>query len=292
MGSDDGAFAPARASTTEESMSRSKLFVLTITVCGAFALAAHAQSGQLGGQAEQQKQQPSGPLDSSALPTQQPSPDPMVGHEGHDMPGSQMGGMQGQRMGPEQITQFIQAWPEESKKAAEQIIQKYGQPNEMTQSMLVWHNAGQFKHVKVYKEAYDHDFPMPHKDVVAHVVDYKVPVDKFDDLAQFNGSLEASRTKGELTARCSSEEMNILALNVADQIVRGQRSATNARDFFGRLALQVQKSADSMAMGGGPIGAPGTDVQATTLPREATMLLVDVTKQDTEDKDRAVRAAR
>ncbi|MGH8284417.1 MAG: hypothetical protein ACRETT_01460 [Steroidobacteraceae bacterium] len=37
---------------------------------------------------------------------------------------------------------------------------------------------------------------MPHKDVLEQVIDYKVPPDKFDDLARYDGSVIAERTKG------------------------------------------------------------------------------------------------
>lgn len=240
-------------------MKRSSNFVVSFVVCGSFAVASHAQDTT---------QQPAG----SGM--QQPG-----GMMGHDMSGAQ-----GQRMSPQQIQQFIQSWPQDSQKAANEIIAKYGQPTEMTQSMLIWDNAGQFKKTIVYKEGVDHNFPFPHKAVLEQVIDYKVPVDKYDDLAQFNGSVVPERTKGELSVRSNSEALNILALNLADQIATGQRSYSNARDFYGKAASQVQQ-----AQAAAPTGAGAATAQ---LPREASMLLVDLTKKDTEDKDRAVAAQR
>ncbi len=48
-----------------------------------------------------------------------------------------------------------------------------------------------------------HDFPMPHPDLLEQFVDYQVPPDKFDELAQYDGSVIVERTKGEISARCT-----------------------------------------------------------------------------------------
>ena len=44
------------------------------------------------------------------------------------------------------------------------------------------------------------------------------------------------RTKGEISARCDMEEINILALNLAHDIVRGQRTVDDARQFYAHTA--------------------------------------------------------
>lgn len=50
---------------------------------------------------------------------------------------------------------------------------------------------------------------MPHKDMLLQVIAYEVPADKFDDLAAFDGSVIAERTRGEIAARCDKEAANI-----------------------------------------------------------------------------------
>lgn len=255
-------------------MKRSKYFLVSIAICGAFAVVSHAQDTT-------SPPPPVPPPTSEPLPSE-PPPSGDSGMMGQDMPQTQ-GGMQGQRMGPQQISQLIQSWPDESRKAAQEIISKYGQPTEMTRSMLIWKDVGQFKKTVVYRDGVDHNFPFPHKAVLEQVIDYKVPLDKYDDIAQFNGSVVPERTKGELSASSNSEALNILALNLADQIATGQRSVSNARDFYGKTAQQVQ-----LALATGRPGAPPSGAMAQNLPREASILLVDLTRPDTEDKDRAV----
>jgi hypothetical protein len=112
------------------------------------------------------------------------------------------------------------------------MIEKYGQPDEVTAMRLVWHDNGPWKRTIVTKEETDHAFPMPHKDVLEQVIDYRVPTDKVDDLAKYDGSVIVERTKGELSARCDKEEANYLALNLANDVATGKKSPADAREQY------------------------------------------------------------
>ncbi len=68
--------------------------------------------------------------------------------------------------------------------------------------MLMWRNNGPWKWTRISRETIPHSFPMPHPDLLEQAIDYRVPVDMFDDLARYDGSVIAERTKGELSARC------------------------------------------------------------------------------------------
>ena len=144
---------------------------------------------------------------------------------------------QGLKENTEVVNRYTSGWPEASVKAATKIISKFGEPQESTSSLLIWRNVAPFKRITVYKNEVDHKFPMLHKDVIEHVVDYKVPVDKLDELSRFDGSLIYNRTAGELSARCNDEAMNFLALNLAHDIVTGQRMVDDARTEFGKVAM-------------------------------------------------------
>ncbi|MGQ0560790.1 MAG: hypothetical protein ACT443_02830 [Gemmatimonadota bacterium] len=64
------------------------------------------------------------------------------------------------------------------------------------------------------------------------------PWDKFDDLAAYDGSVIAERTKGVLSARCDKEGANFLALNLAHEIVTGRRTVEDAR---ARYAEEIEE---------------------------------------------------
>lgn len=137
------------------------------------------------------------------------------------------------------IKSHINDWPETAKKAAEAMMEKYGEPDEHTPSLLIWKDTGPFTHTMVYKEEIQHDFPMPHKDVLEQVINYDVPVDKYDELAEFDGSVIVERTKGTMAARCDKEAANILALNLANDVIMGTKSVQEAREFYGETMMAM-----------------------------------------------------
>lgn len=141
---------------------------------------------------------------------------------------------------------MIQAWPMESRQAAEAIIAKYGMPKEFTSSMLIWEKTGPWKKTVVMKDAIDHQFPVAHKDVLKQVIDYKVPADKMDELAQFDGSILVDRTKGEIAVRCDTEQNNFVAMNLADEIIRGKKTVAQARSTLTKAAQGQLAGSDGM----------------------------------------------
>lgn len=135
----------------------------------------------------------------------------------------------------------VSSWPDKSKEVAKAMIDKYGPPNESTDSMIMWHNNGDWKHTVVYRDPVDHYFPKPHQDVIKQTVDFKVPVEKASELLTFYGGLLIDRTKGELSARSECEEMNILALNLAFDVMSNKKTAAVARKEFSKTAIRFTK---------------------------------------------------
>lgn len=134
----------------------------------------------------------------------------------------------------------ISAWPAASQQAARAIITKYGPPDEIGNAWLCWKETGPWKMTMVHRQEVEHNFPMPHKDVLTQAVDMKVPADKIDDLAQFDGSIAVQRTAGCVSVTCDKEEMNFVALNLANDIITGKRSVEQAREMLANTAQQVQ----------------------------------------------------
>jgi hypothetical protein len=100
--------------------------------------------------------------------------------------------------------------------------------------MLIWTGVSDCKRVIATKAYWQHDFPAPHTDSVESVIDYRVPIDKFSELARFDGSVVAERTAGEVSARCHDEQANFLALNLMHDIVTGEKSAEQARQYYAK----------------------------------------------------------
>ncbi len=135
---------------------------------------------------------------------------------------------------------MIGAWPSGSRLAANQVIAKYGAPDEYTASMLVWHDRGSFRRTIVHRDEVPHAFPGHHLDMLEQVIAYRVPPEMADELTAFSGSVSIDRTKGELSARCDREAMNILTFNLADEIMTTRATVTDARIAY---ALQAEAHA-------------------------------------------------
>jgi len=147
----------------------------------------------------------------------------------------------GSPVATEMVDQILADWPDVSCEVARTVMETYGPPNEATASLLIWHNNGPWKRTILNRDAVPHDFPMPHPDLLEQFIDYQVPPDKFDELAQYDGSVIVERTKGEISARCDKEEMNLLAINLANDIVEGKRSVEEARQFYAKTAMAFKE---------------------------------------------------
>ncbi len=136
------------------------------------------------------------------------------------------------------IDRIIATWAARPRLGALQMMGKYGEPQEASGMMLVWHNAGPFKQIKVMNLETPHDFPLPHVDFMEHTIYYNVPETKLRDLLVFDGSSTINRTTGEVSARCDLEGHNVLTLNLNHDIVTGKKSVAEARKAFGDIVQQ------------------------------------------------------
>jgi hypothetical protein len=135
------------------------------------------------------------------------------------------------------VNKYTAGWPDTSTQAAKDLMIKYGEPTESSPRVITWLGIVPFKRISVYREELIHKFPILHKDVVEHVVNYRIPADKAGDLTKFNGSLTFDRTRGEMTARSNGEAMNMLILNLASEMIIGKRDYKNARTEYGKVAV-------------------------------------------------------
>ncbi len=126
----------------------------------------------------------------------------------------------------------IIGWSKASMMAVQMMKKQYGEPNEKTATMMMWHNTGQWSHTVVYAKEFKHDFPMPHTDVMEQWINYNVPTEKFTELAMYDGSITCNRTNGTISARCDKEGANFLAINLANDIIKGKKDVKTARDFY------------------------------------------------------------
>jgi len=135
------------------------------------------------------------------------------------------------------VEQLISDWPAAPRRGAQQMIERYGPPNEATPTKLFWYRNGPWKRTIVTRDVVTHNFPAPHSDFLTQVLDYRVPAEKFEEIGRFDGSCLVDRTSGEVAARCDSEAANTITLNLMHDIVTGTTTVDEARATFGETMV-------------------------------------------------------
>jgi hypothetical protein len=147
-------------------------------------------------------------------------------------------------------------WCTYSEAAAMRLIKEFGPPDKIEPNRLTWRDKGPWKKISIWDNAqcsamigfktldYDHS-PTVGPDIMEQTLFYTVPRDKRKELAEFSDKLAVSRDGKKLSVRGNSEALDFLALNLADQIVRGSRSPEDARSFYGRICQLSQAGKSS-----------------------------------------------
>lgn len=132
----------------------------------------------------------------------------------------------------EQARRVVSVWPVVSLRTAEAVLEKYGPPDLAVSDRLVWYDNGPWRITTVYRDPYEH------LDVLEQSIGYTVPQGKVPDLAKLDVALRVSRDNKLLSAVSESEETNMLALNLADEVVREKRTPEDARAFYLKTVVQ------------------------------------------------------
>lgn len=80
-------------------------------------------------------------------------------------------------------------------------MEYYGAPDEYSASQLMWRSTGTVGSARCwFKDEAARDFPAPHTDFLEQSIDYKVPLEMYSKLAEYDGSVIAERTKAASAA--------------------------------------------------------------------------------------------
>lgn len=134
----------------------------------------------------------------------------------------------------------LRDWPVEARALAAILITRYGEPEERSPQRLVWYGKGPWKRTVLHRQGIPHNFPGRHQDFLEQTIDYRFPVDRLDELADYNGSIVVHRTAGEMTVRCESEEANFLAMNLAHELAAGTMNIEQVKGRHAQVMRGVQ----------------------------------------------------
>lgn len=157
----------------------------------------------------------------------------------------------------------ISRWPGASQTVARALIAKYGEPNTFDDDSLVWYDNGEWRKTIVYRKAPESFMGLHSRDILEQSVAYAVPDAKIGDLKRFDDRIKYDKASGEISSISENENLNYLALNLADEIVSDKRSPQEARDFY-RKTVKLSESGKSSVYTGGllfqPIKKPAQQV--------------------------------
>ncbi|HTV52531.1 MAG TPA: hypothetical protein VME21_15185 [Steroidobacteraceae bacterium] len=138
------------------------------------------------------------------------------------------------------VHRHLGTWPLGTQKVAADLITEYGPPAGSTSRELLWYDNGPWKRTVLHKTGPQHNFPLPHLDILEQTVNYRVPPEKVPDLLNYDGSIVVDRTRGELSVHCDSEQQNILTLNLANDILTGERTVDQALAYHAQVIRGLQ----------------------------------------------------
>lgn len=162
----------------------------------------------------------------------------------------------------EDLENVITTWNKEPQQSARRLVEHYGEPDEYSATQLIWHNTPDgWKRTILVDEVIPHNFPAPHSDYLEQFIDYKVPLDMYSTLATYDGSLIVERTKGEMSARCGGTSMNFVAVNLAHEIIIGERTIDDARVEYARLYQLHQSGGNDPYIKGFVFDLPTSDTK-------------------------------
>jgi hypothetical protein len=127
------------------------------------------------------------------------------------------------------------------------MTDKYGAPDRMESIGLVWYDRAPWKKIVVWDEPEFATLGRGSRNL-EQTIAYTVPEDKRRLLGSFSVDLTVSPNGAELSARSSSEERNFLMVNLADEIVRGLLSPSDARAVFSRTLQLADAGKTSPSM--------------------------------------------
>jgi hypothetical protein len=124
---------------------------------------------------------------------------------------------------------LVSRWPVRPRALARLMIERYGKPDEVVASQVSWNRRGPWSKIVVFR---DPDPSGRGEHLLQSVAYGPVSVNALRGLDALGRGATYDAAARELSARTDSEETNFLALNLADEVVRGRRSVADARDFY------------------------------------------------------------
>lgn len=124
---------------------------------------------------------------------------------------------------------------EDAQKYALELIEKYGEPDVVTDKMVLWEEGiSKFDKTYVLDESIEHCCPKPHRDYVYSTMTIDVPQDLMEPIAEASESIIVDQLKNKVTARCADIVANAITLGFVQKLVEGEIDPKDAKKEYER----------------------------------------------------------
>jgi hypothetical protein len=121
----------------------------------------------------------------------------------------------------------VSGWPEAGRQAAQALMEKYGEPDWSSSARIEWLHRGSFKRIAV-------NAAPGALGIIENTIGYEVPAGGIGLLSLQDCAVVPDKGAAELTAFSGREDLNLLGLNVADEVMHGKLDVAQARELQAR----------------------------------------------------------
>lgn len=141
----------------------------------------------------------------------------------------------------DEVNRVLDLWEGQPLAEAQEIIQKYGYPQEALPDRLIWYDNGPWKRTVIYCNPVLTGFPEQHEVFLEQTIEYTIPANLSSDVSAFASNVYPDWVSGEVSVVCDKEAINFLSLNLLDDVVTRKRGIQDARMYYAKHAYLYSK---------------------------------------------------
>jgi hypothetical protein len=139
-------------------------------------------------------------------------------------------------------------WQATSKALALKIMEEYGPPDQILSGLLIWEDAEPWSRIVVWNGDDSDNAGVRAPDLLELTLSCSVPREKREALAAFSDKIGVSGNGTRLSVRGGSEELILLAFNLAHEIITGASDPGHAQLLYDRITRLSQAGKSSPYM--------------------------------------------
>ncbi len=141
---------------------------------------------------------------------------------------------------------LLDAWPEETRHLARELLDTHGEPDEVTATRFIWYNRDPWLELTVYREFIEHSFPIAHLDAVEGTLYFNASAKAREAVSQFNGNISFNATRHTMSLLCKNEPTILLLANYAYFICKKVITPQKARTEFAKTYASLEQGSPAI----------------------------------------------